>query len=284
MLSLRRRRRPFQSWPSGGDDLEAEHQLAGVAVADGGVAAGVGGEDAADGGTALAAEGEGEEAALGGGGLLGGGDDDAGFRGHGHVEGVHVAHAVEAGEADDDLGAGLVGGGTADHGGVAALGDHRDAGGGEEANGGGEGLRRRGADEEGGAAGVEAAPVGEVGGEVGGVRDQAAGAEGGGEGVEQGRGEGGGAGGEVVGHGGKVGRGGRGVNGVASVLRKRGTAVCGQIGCGGLRAGRRGAEDAVWRGLDKSRGGGGGGWGGVTARSDAGGDGHREASVANLRT
>ena len=82
-----------------------------------------------------------------------------GFGDHGHVHRVEITDLVEASEADDDLVAGLIGHGAADHAGVAALRHHRDTPRGADLHRGGEFAGIAGPDDGGRGALVEVAPI-----------------------------------------------------------------------------------------------------------------------------
>jgi hypothetical protein len=112
---------PVPDPPVGQDDLEPEHEVARVAIAQHVHAARVGREIAADHAAALSAETQWKEAVDFVGGLLDGREDDAGFGGQRIVERIDVADAVQPRERDDDLVRSLARHRRHAHPGVAAL-------------------------------------------------------------------------------------------------------------------------------------------------------------------
>ena len=161
--------------------FQAQHQFARVAVAHRGVAAGIGGQHATDGGAALGAQAEREQAAGSGGGVLRRLQDHAGFAGHGHVHRVDVAHSVQPGHGDDDLPAAFIRCGAADHAGIATLGHQGHAGGGAQLHRRGQLGGAAGADHIGRGAAIQRAPISEMRLQAGGVGQQATRAEQGGK-------------------------------------------------------------------------------------------------------
>ncbi len=158
-------------------DLEPEHALARVAVAERVVAAGVGGKHAADLGGPFRADRERQQAGDGSRRVLGGLERDPGLKREGEVERVDRADARESREAEDELGAVRGWHGATDHRCVAALRHDGDMRAGAEANACGD-FRGAGRPQNGcGPPVIEAAPVGGVGGGVGRVGEHPAGAE-----------------------------------------------------------------------------------------------------------
>ncbi len=118
---LAERREAVPEGAVGEHDLEPEDLVAHHAVAQHVDAAGVGGDDAADLGRALAADGEWQEEIVFGDRVLDGLERAAGVDGGGIVVGVDGADAVHAGEAEAHLGVASVGQGAVDEAGIAAL-------------------------------------------------------------------------------------------------------------------------------------------------------------------
>jgi hypothetical protein len=112
----------------GEDDLEAEAELAGIAIGDHRRAAGIGREIAADRAGTFRGEREREEPVRGLGRLLRLLQDDAGLDGHGVAGGIDRADLVEPLQRQDDLPAFGDRDLAADHAGIAALRHHRRAG------------------------------------------------------------------------------------------------------------------------------------------------------------
>ena len=107
MLSLRSVRSPSQTSPDGEHHLEAEHQVARVAVGEHAGAAGIGREVAADLAGAFRGERQREQPVGGVGRGLRVGEDDAGLDGHRVAGRIDRADAVEPRQRDDDLVAAL---------------------------------------------------------------------------------------------------------------------------------------------------------------------------------
>ncbi len=136
--------------------LDAEAEVAGIAVAQHADPAGIGAEQAADAGRALGGERQREEAPGVAGGGLDVGEDAAGLGDEKVVGEVEVADAVQPLDGEQDRQRAVLEDLAADEAGAAGVGDDADAGFGAEADGGRHGLRRRGPEDGGGAA-VEAA-------------------------------------------------------------------------------------------------------------------------------
>ena len=151
----------------GQHDLEAEHQLAGHAVAQHRGAAGVGREVAADGAAALGAQRHREEPVDLLGRRLHVGQHDAGVDGDGAGDRVDLAHAAHPAEGEHDLAARRVGHPAADQPGVAALRHDRHARRGAGRDDRGHLLGRARPDHREGPPGVGAGPVDDVRRDVG---------------------------------------------------------------------------------------------------------------------
>ena len=156
----------------GRHDLEAEHEMAGVAVVQHLHAAGVGREVAADGAASLGGKAERKQAVVGRSGFLDGLQDHARLDGHRVADLVDLDDAVHAIERQHDLAAVLLRHAAADQAGVAALGHDRDALGGAKLHDRSHFVRRRRAHDGERRAEVVVAPVGEIGMLAGGVGDQ----------------------------------------------------------------------------------------------------------------
>ncbi|MNS90839.1 hypothetical protein D3C72_1249050 [compost metagenome] len=150
----------------GHDGLDAQHQVAHHAVAQDGGAAGVGRDDAADGGGAFGRKAEGEEAVLFLGQLLGLQQGDAGLQRHGVVQRRHVAHGAQLACGQQDFAEGDL---AADQAGAAALGHDGDAVAGADRDGLGRFLGRARLQQDGRLARPAPAPFGQPGRHVVGV-------------------------------------------------------------------------------------------------------------------
>ena len=163
-------RQPVQDPPVGEHDFQPKCHLACHAIGQRRRAAGIGGEIAADGATALGAERQREQAIDLAGALLRDLQHHAGLAGHGVGGGVDLANLVQPPQRDDDLA--MMRGLPANQAGIAALRDQRNfVFAGELADrgyfGGGAGPQhqRRAAVE-------QVALLGDVGRNIGGVRDR----------------------------------------------------------------------------------------------------------------
>ena len=144
-------------------DLEAEHEMARVAIVQHLHAAGVGREVAADGAAALGRKAQWKQAVVRGGRLLDGLQDDTGLDGHRVTDFVDCEDTVHAGERQHDFAAVLVRHATAHQAGVAALGHDRDPLRGAELYDARDFFGGRGPDHGKCRAEVIVAPVGEIG-------------------------------------------------------------------------------------------------------------------------
>ncbi len=147
----------------GGHDLQAQREIARVAIAQHLRAAGVGGQVAADGAAAFGRQAQREQAVRGRRGLLHGLQDAPGLHGDGVVVGVQRAHGGEPGGGQDDRGAGIVRRGAAAQARVAALRHHRHAMLGAHLDGGRHVGGRAGADHRQRRAAIAAAPIQHIG-------------------------------------------------------------------------------------------------------------------------
>jgi hypothetical protein len=165
--------------------LEAEHELAGVAVVQHVHAAGVGREVAADGAAALGGKAQREQPVVRCRRLLNGLQHDTRLDGHAVADRIDLEDAVHAIERQHDLAAALVGRAAARHAGVAALGHDRDLLGRTQFHHGSDFLGAGWPDDGQRRAEVIVAPVGEVGVLALRVGDQAAVADDGSELVQE---------------------------------------------------------------------------------------------------
>ena len=118
---LAERPQPIPDAAIGQYHFQAEHKIAGVAVAQHVDAAGVGGEIAADLTAAFGREAQGKKTIALVRRALDVGEDAAGLDGDGEVDRIDGAHFVHAAEVDQDLAGILMGRGAAAQAGVAAL-------------------------------------------------------------------------------------------------------------------------------------------------------------------
>ena len=166
--------------------LQPEHQVARIAVAHGVVAAGVGGEHAADLRAALRGDRQRQQAPCLGRRVLRRLQRHAGFDGHGQVERIDVADARHPGEAQHEFAAVLGRRGAADHRGVATLRHDRRPRRGAQPDHARQFVGAGGADHRRRAAAIEAPPVLGIAGGIGGIGQQAVVADHRADGVEQG--------------------------------------------------------------------------------------------------
>ena len=163
-------RQPVQHPPVGEHDFQPERHLARHAIGQRCRAAGIGGEIAADGATALGAERQREQAIDLAGARLRDLQHHAGLAGHGVRGGIDLANLVQPAQRDHDLA--MVRGLPADETGIAALRHQRDfvlagelADRGHLGSGAGPQHQRRAAVE-------QVAFLGDIGRDIGGVRDR----------------------------------------------------------------------------------------------------------------
>ena len=162
MLSFTRRPSPFEDAAVGHHRLDAEAEVAGVAVAQHADAAGIGAEQAADAGRALGGERQREEPPGVAGGGLDVGEDAAGLGDQQVVGEVEVADAVQPLDGEQDRQRAVLEDLPADEAGAAGVGDDADPGLGAEARRRSRRLRWCGPEHGGGAAVETAAGLLEV--------------------------------------------------------------------------------------------------------------------------
>ena len=168
---------PVPDPPVGQYDLEAQGQLAGIAVAQYGDAAGVGRQIAADLAAPFGAEAQREQPVGLGGGLLQIGEDAAGLDRHRKIDRVDRADMVHAAERQDDVVPVLGRHAAADEAGIAALRHDRQSRLGADPHHRRHLRGRSRADDQPGGAAVEAARLDEIGFLVARVGDPAAGTD-----------------------------------------------------------------------------------------------------------